>query len=208
MDYAALVLLDGDGQHTPRDVPPLVKAVVDEDADLVVGSRYLDRLSDDETPFYRRCGQYVLDRLTATVSKTQISDSQSGFRAFSPTAVDKLSLQASGYSIESEMIQEAVKADLQMTEQPVTVRYDEVDGQTDNPVRHGLFVTWFLIRQLTHRYWTSENHPRIGLVSGFVLLISLLIPVVYEIALPSWLLPLGVFFLALNGLILLAKVSR
>ena len=149
--FDVFILIDGDGQHQPSDIPRLVDALIKHRFDLVIGSRYLNRNGDGETPFYRRCGQMMLDLLTSSLLDTKLTDTQSGFRALSPEAVETLSLYARGYGIESEMIKQAVAADLQITEKPINVRYDGIDGQTYGPIRHGVSVVYFLLRQFLHR---------------------------------------------------------
>ena len=54
--YAALVLIDGDGQHNPDEVPVVAAPVLQAGADLVIGSRFLG--TDAEIPLYRRFGHY------------------------------------------------------------------------------------------------------------------------------------------------------
>lgn len=62
-DFDALVMLDGDGQHIPEDIPEVAAPVLDGESDIVIGSRYLES-GEDETPLYRRFGQKTLDLLT------------------------------------------------------------------------------------------------------------------------------------------------
>ncbi|MFU8867893.1 glycosyltransferase family 2 protein [Natronococcus sp.] len=149
-EYDSLVILDGDGQHLPEEIPAVVEPVEDGDADMVIGSRYLDA-GEDETPAYRRVGQQVLDYLTFGSSGTKLSDTQSGFRAFSRDALETLSIETSGMGVESELIMDAQDSGLAITERPIDVRYEDVDGQTLNPVYHGLSVALFLARSMPER---------------------------------------------------------
>lgn len=151
-DHESFVVLDGDGQHLPHEVPDVVAPVEDGDADLVVGSRYLEGDGADETPFHRRVGQQVLDYLTFGSSGTKLTDTQSGFRAFSPTALDKLSIRTDGMGVESEMLTTAQDADLTIDEVPIDVRYEGIDGQTLNPLHHGLSVAAFLLQLIRDRH--------------------------------------------------------
>lgn len=77
-----IVTMDSDGQHNPADIPKLVAPILKGEADLVNGSRYLYGHATD-TPAYRRLGQTILDKVTIINSGVRITDSQSGFRAFS-----------------------------------------------------------------------------------------------------------------------------
>lgn len=152
MECDAVVLLDGDGQHDPSQIPDVVQPVLEDDADIVIGSRYLDGSNGGETPQYRRFGQRVLDLLLLGSSRRKVSDSQSGFRALAPTAVEDITLNADSYGVESEMIDAAIQNGLEIVEQPIDVRYDGLDGQSQNPFRHGLAVIMFLLTLVRDRH--------------------------------------------------------
>lgn len=147
-----VVLLDADGQHFPSDIPAVVEPVLDRRADIVIGSRYLRPGASDETPSYRRFGQKVLDVLTVGGSNLELTDTQSGFRALSPQAMDEIQLTTDGIGVETEMIRSSLKKDLVIIEVPINVRYEGIEGQTYNPVRHGLTIVNFLLRRLRDRH--------------------------------------------------------
>ena len=127
-----IVTMDSDGQHNPADIPKLVAPIIEGNADIVNGSRYLNGLGKN-TPVYRRVGQTILDRFTNINSGIKITDSQSGFRAFEASTVDIFRFNAQGMAIESEMLADAGKAGIRITEVEIGVRYD-VDGSTKNPI--------------------------------------------------------------------------
>jgi glycosyltransferase involved in cell wall biosynthesis len=141
-----LVLLDADSQHDPNEIPALIKPI-SEGFDLVIGSREAQK---DKTPRYRRIGQKVLLRSTRLASKANISDSESGFRALSPKAINNLKLKAAGFAIESEMITHAADKNLKITEVPISNIYTK-DGSTLNPIRHGIDVLSQIIVMISHR---------------------------------------------------------
>jgi len=131
-----LVILDGDGQHDPGDIPRLIKPLLDGEADIVVGSRFLQK--GKQPPFYRRLGQRVLTTVTNVGSGQKISDSQSGFRAYSAKALKQLNLAENGMSVSSEMQFAISKACLKVAEVPIDVSY--ADKAKRNPVGHGIGV--------------------------------------------------------------------
>ncbi|GAB3411252.1 glycosyltransferase family 2 protein [Haloparvum alkalitolerans] len=147
----SLVILDGDGQHLPEDIPDVVEPVLEGDCDISIGSRYVEQ-EETETPLHRRFGQRVLDTLTLGSSGENLSDTQSGFRAFSPEAASSLNLQTDGMGVESEMISEAANRELKIDEVPIDVRYDGIDGQTFNPLAHGLSVAVFVTQLIRDRH--------------------------------------------------------
>ena len=161
-----LVLLDADAQHDPNESPALTKPI-SEGYDLVIVSREAQK---DRTPRYRRIGQKVIFRSSRLASKTNIVDSESGFRALSPKAIKKLDLKAKGFAIESEMITSAADKNLKITEVPISNIYTK-DGSTLNPIRHGIDVLSRIIVMI------SQRRPLFffGLAGGILLVIALII---------------------------------
>ena len=160
-----LVLLDADAQHDPNEIPVLVKPI-SEGFDLVIGSR---EAQEDKTPLYRRIGKKVIFRSSQLASRTNIYDSESGFRALSPKAINELELQANGFAVESEMITLAADKNLRITEVPISNIYTK-DGSTLHPIRHGVDVLSRIVVMI------SERRPLFvfGVAGGVLLLIGLI----------------------------------
>ena len=137
-DESIIVTIDGDGQHNPDEIPDLIRPIFEDGADLVNGSRYMNG-PEENTPAYRRVGQKVLDIATNISAGIKITDSQSGFRAFSCSVKDCFRFKDTGFGIESEMLVDAAESGLKIVEVPITVRYD-VDGSTKDPITHGVGV--------------------------------------------------------------------
>ncbi len=132
----AVAVIDGDGQHRACDLPILITPVLDGRADVVIGSRYLN--GDSEVPKHRVLGHRAFNLLTRTISGVHTSDSQSGFRAFSPAALEALTFQSDSFSVESEMQFIVKESKLRMVEVPIMIRYHEKPKR--NVVRHGMIV--------------------------------------------------------------------
>ena len=146
--FDMIVIIDGDGQHDPDDIPKLVEPLLRDEADVVNGSRYLSGKARS-TPRYRRFGQLFLDRvihmgLNRSVS---ITDTQSGFRAFSMKAAPVFKFHSEELAIESEMLMDAANAQLRIKEVDVGVRYD-VGRSSKHPVSHGLQVLLGVLRKI------------------------------------------------------------
>ena len=159
-----LVLLDADAQHDPNEIPVLIKPI-SEGFDLVIGSR---EAQEDKTPRYRRIGKKVIFHSSRIASKTKVYDSESGFRALSPKAINELELKANGFAVESEMITLAADKNLKITEVPISNIYTK-DGSTLHPIRHGIDVLSRIIVMI------SERRPLFifGLAGGILLVIGL-----------------------------------
>jgi len=131
-----LVILDGAGQHDPNNIPNLIKPLLDGEADIVVGSRFLG--TGKRPPLYRHLGQRVLNTVTNVGSGQRISDSQSGFRAYSAKALRDLVLAEEGMSVSSEMQFAISRSGLRVAEVPIDVTY--VDKAKRSPIGHGVGV--------------------------------------------------------------------
>jgi len=147
MGCKALVLLDGDGQHDPAYIPSLVKPVLEDNADMVVGSRYMDMKSS--IPGYRTWGHRVLTFFTNLGSRVRLTDSQSGFRAFSLKAIQAFSFVEQGLSIESEMQFLANDASLGVTEIPISIGY--YGKAKRSPLVHGMGVLNSIMSLISRR---------------------------------------------------------
>jgi glycosyltransferase involved in cell wall biosynthesis len=140
----AVVLLDGDGQHNPSDIPTMLRPILEEAADIAVGSRFIGVASN--APSWRILGQHALTVATNVASGIALSDSQNGFRALSRRAVEHLSFRTRGFSVESEMQFLIKQHNLTVCEVPIAVNYDE--GPKRNPVAHGLQVLNGILRMI------------------------------------------------------------
>jgi glycosyltransferase involved in cell wall biosynthesis len=140
-----IITLDADGQHNPSQIPDLIKPIIDKKADFVIGSRY-HKDSENKSPLYRKFGSSVLNYLTS--GKSNIKDTQSGFRAFSNRSVkDMIKVEANGYGVESEQIMIASKKGLNMVEVPIDITYDGIiKTSKKNPLIQGAEVIGTIIR--------------------------------------------------------------
>jgi len=142
------VTLDGDGQHEPNEIPFVIKPIVEEEADLVIGSRFIDKNGTTEMPLYRQFGAKLITKMVNGSAKNGVTDSQSGFRAYSHNALDRLKFSEDGMGASVEILLKASKEDLRILEVPSTCKYNTGEGDTssEHPVSHGIGVVFSLIR--------------------------------------------------------------
>lgn len=132
-----VITLDGDWQHRPEEMALVASPVLKGDADIVVGSRYLEKTST--VPTQRIIGHWGFTSFTNIVSGVSLTDSQSGYRAFSPAALGALTFSSDSFSVESEMQFLAKDHKLRVAEVPITIRY------VDKPKRHVLKHGWIVM---------------------------------------------------------------
>lgn len=145
-----LVTLDSDGQHDPAQIPRVVKPIEDGVAEVVLGSRFIDKKGTADMPKYRQLGVKVITKLSNRLGKNGVSDAQSGFRAYSKHAMERLGvISENGMSASIELLQAINKKGLRICEVPISCKYGErvgVKTSTENPVTHGLGLVLSIIK--------------------------------------------------------------
>ena len=84
--YQLVIQMDGDGQHLPEEVPKILAPVLNGEADIVLGSRYLALENNYKTPFARRVGQKFFGRLFSLITGFNVTDPTSGFQCLNKKA--------------------------------------------------------------------------------------------------------------------------
>jgi len=146
-----LVTIDADGQHRIEDIKKVVEPIEKGEADLIIGSRFLDT-TQKQIPEYRKIGIKLITKVTNSSLKNKITDSQSGFRAYSKNVVSKLNVSDIGMGISTEILIKSSAHGFRIAEVPITVLYDG-DTSTHNPVSHGTSVLFSTLK------YTSIEHP-------------------------------------------------
>jgi glycosyltransferase involved in cell wall biosynthesis len=101
LDVDYVVNLDADGQHSPFDILRFVDCLISNDADLVLGSRFLNSKSL-KMPFIKRIGNRFFSSLLTFILNIKITDATSGYRAYSKRVLSILTVQSSfSYTLES-----------------------------------------------------------------------------------------------------------
>lgn len=147
-----VVVLDGDGQHNPAEIPKLVKPLVDGDADIALGSRFIDDNANRLVPRYRRFGIGIVNMAWNTATGATLTDTQCGFRAYSRDAIQKINIKETNMSASLEILEQAQQNNLRVVEVPVSVDYKEAEP-TLRPGRHGMELVNYVLRKL------REEHP-------------------------------------------------
>ncbi len=145
-----LVTFDADGQHRVEDIQKVIEPIKNNVADLVIGSRFLDKKSD--VPNYRKIGIKVITQVTNASIRKKLTDSQSGFRAYNGQVLSQISPSDMGMGISTEILIKSSSKGLRITEVPITILYSG-NTSTHNPVSHGTSVLFSTIK------FTSIEHP-------------------------------------------------
>src|SRR5262245_583967 len=131
-DY--IVMIDADLTYDFEEIPGFVQQL-DEGADLVMGNR-MEHIEPGAMSLASRIGNPILSGFLNLVYRTPIGDAHCGLRAIRRDALPKLDLHASGMEFASEMVIRAVRADLDIREQPITLHVREGESKL-SPLRDG-----------------------------------------------------------------------
>ena len=151
IDSDILVTFDADGQHQVEDIKKVIEPILKNNADLVIGSRFLDNKTID-VPEYRKIGIKLITKVTNSTLEEKITDSQSGFRAYNKDIITKLEPGDVGMGISTEILIKASSHGFKIAEVPINILYDG-NTSTHNPVSHGTSVLLSTIKYI------SIEHP-------------------------------------------------
>lgn len=146
-----VVTIDADGQHDPNDISKLVKPIESGDADIVIGSRYMH--DSHEIPKVRGIGLSVINSANRFFTKSSVSDSQSGFRAYKKNVLSIISAYDSrGYGVETEQLARAESCGLRIVEVPVNIKYRELlNTSKRNSVLHAANILSTILKIAVER---------------------------------------------------------
>lgn len=140
-----LVTFDADGQHRVEDIQKVIEPLVNNEADFAIGSRFLNE--PENVPKYRKIGIKAITKITNSVSGGNITDSQSGFRAYNKKILNSIQITESGMGVSTEILIKIQKANFAIKEIPIIVLY-EGDTSTHNPISHGSSVVLSTIKYI------------------------------------------------------------
>src|SRR3989338_3232290 len=96
-----IVTMDGDGQHDPKDISSIIAPIVNNHCDVVLGTRLKN---PQGMPMYKIIQNYIGNILTWYLFGLWVTDSQSGFRAYTSRAADLINTKYDRYEYDSEVI--------------------------------------------------------------------------------------------------------
>jgi hypothetical protein len=133
-----------------------VKPILEGEADVVVGSRYVgEALAADGIPPRRRLGLRFIGGFVKRLGKLPVKDTQSGFRAYGPRAISTLLPAEMDMSVDSEILMKAAEKGLKILEVPVKVSYSAPRPSKHTPLYHALQVLSGALK------FASIRHPLI-----------------------------------------------
>jgi glycosyltransferase involved in cell wall biosynthesis len=143
--YEAVVLLHGDGQYAPELLPQMVRPILDGRADVVLGSRMLDRgeALKGGMPLYKWLGNQVLTALQNGILKTRLSEFHTGYRAYRVEALSAVPFDRNSnyFDFDTDILIQLLDTRARITEIPIPTYYGDEISRV-NGVYYGLLILW------------------------------------------------------------------
>ena len=134
-----IVTIDSDGSNRPEELPLLLQPILQDEADMVIGSRF-SRKTPASGKRFNAAGVRIFNLMIRILTGTAISDSQSGYRAMKSKVLENLSLRSGGYEIESEMLVKIARRRFRVREVPVSFEQRTYGRSTLDPIIDGLRI--------------------------------------------------------------------
>jgi len=130
-DYAAVITLDGDGQHDPNEIPRFLASFAEHPSDLIIGQRNFSQM-----PFSRRLANTLGQALFSWAMGRAIPDNQSGYRLLSQRFyADLLNSSEQGFEFEVEMLAVCLKNEYKLAWVPIRTIYAGESSHI-HPIQH------------------------------------------------------------------------
>ncbi len=143
MGADSIVLIDADGQHPPEEIPKLL-AKLEEGYEFVFTNRFGD---SRQMPWIKQVGNSVLTHAANFLSGVNITDSQSGFRAFESKAYGKLDMRSDGYDVCSEFVLEVGRKHIKYCEVKIKAVYDEWTEVKGTDITSGIRISMAMLKR-------------------------------------------------------------
>jgi hypothetical protein len=157
-DYDLALRLDGDGQHDPAELPKLVDPIERGEADLVIGSRFVDESGTYRPPFARRMGIRVFARLVSLLGGQRVTDTTSGFIALDRVGIELFAREYPHDYPEVEATLVALRSGLRLAQVQVEMRERETGTSSITFVRSVYYVVKVTLALLVA---SLRRYPRV-----------------------------------------------
>jgi len=139
-----IATIDSDGSHRPEELPQLLTPILQDQADLVIGSRFLNEKAFSGKKF-NAAGVRLFNFLIKTLTTASVSDSQSGYRVMKSVVLANLSLKSGEYEIESEMLVKIAHKGFRVKEVPISFEQRTYGKSRLDPIVDGFKILLSII---------------------------------------------------------------
>ncbi len=149
-----VILLHGDGQHAPEEIPILLKPLFNNNADVVLGSRVLGKgMIAGKMPFYKFIGNRILTFVENMAFGTHISEFHTGYRAYKQNVLNQLNFEnyTNDYHFDSEILLDVHEKKFKIEEVPISTHYGDEKSYV-NSFTYGMNIIFLILRHWIHKF--------------------------------------------------------
>ncbi len=148
-DYDAVLTIDADCQHDPRSIQDMIRALLEEEAAIVIGTRSLSRA---RMPLQRILSNKLTSLVVSILTQVRVRDTQSGFRIIKTDVLKSVPLRTRRFEMESELLINSLRRGYRLAEIPVGTRY----GQETSSIVGLLDTARFVLLAVRSLFWFSN----------------------------------------------------
>ena len=115
-----VIIMDGDGQHSPKDIQKFIVHAREQNDDIVIGNRMGFTRG---MPIARKLTNRIMSSVLSVLCRQRIPDTQCGFRLIRRGVLEKIKLESSKYDLESELLIKASRRNMKIASVPVESIY-------------------------------------------------------------------------------------
>jgi glycosyltransferase involved in cell wall biosynthesis len=146
--YEIIITMDSDGQHEPADIPRFLARLRENNADILIGARVLEKR---RMPLHRRLNNNLISKVGSWLCRQKIVDFQSGFRLIKSKVLQSITLETVRYETESEFLIKAGRMGFRIETLPIRTIYGNEISNV-KPLREMyLFTRMFLKNFKNHQ---------------------------------------------------------
>jgi glycosyltransferase involved in cell wall biosynthesis len=163
-----IITMDSDGQHNPEEIHHLIEPIINNQTDVVIGSRYLGKYNY-KPPMHSRVGSYIITLALWLIYLRKVYDNQSGFRAYRKEIKKLLKdMKYTGMGFSTEILFKAAFNQLRIAEVPISVNPREFGVSYVNLIKITISVFFCILYYLLRKFKMDLKHPFITKTLNYV----------------------------------------
>ena len=163
IDGDIYVIIDGDATYDASEMNEMISPILKDEVDMVIGSRLLGQMEKGAISRTHLLGNRLFNALINLLNHSNITDSQSGFRAVDGRVLKNLRLNSKGFEIETEMTVRALKNGLRVKEVPISYKGRKGTSSKLNGLAAGIRIVRTILRCSFEKPITSSGRTKIFL---------------------------------------------